>query len=104
MSVYKEPKEWIDNAVESIVKQTYTDWELIIISDNPEGHKQNNCIKEWTTKDNRIKVIYNDKNIGLTSSLNKGLAISNGDYIAASKTPPVICPLEPVPGIEKLII
>ena len=82
MSVYKEPKEWIDNAVESIVKQTYTDWELIIISDNPEGHKQNNCIKEWATKDNRIKVIYNDKNIGLTSSLNKGLAISNGDYIA----------------------
>lgn len=82
MSVYKEPKEWIDKSIKSIVNQFYTDWELIVINDNPGGREQNDCLIGWSKTDDRIKVISNEKNVGLTISLNKGLAVSNGDYIA----------------------
>lgn len=82
MSVYKEPLNWIDEAIDSILKQTFTDFELIIINDNPTRSELKNYFESYINQDSRIKIIENSENIGLTKSLNKGLHIAKGEYIA----------------------
>lgn len=82
MSIYKEPIDWIRLAVDSILKQTYKDFEFIIVCDNPEYSEGRSLINEYANKDNRVVIIENEENIGLTKSLNKALAISKGEYIA----------------------
>lgn len=81
MAIYKEPVEWMRFAIESILSQTYKNFEFIIINDNPEREENRLLLTEYKDKDNRIVIINNDTNIGLTKSLNKGLEIAKGEYI-----------------------
>lgn len=82
MSVYKEPLNWIQESIDSILQQTFTDFEFVIINDNPGREELNGFLEANRVIDNRIIIITNEKNIGLTKSLNKGLALAQGDYIA----------------------
>ncbi len=82
MSVYMEPIEWLCQSIDSILQQTFTDFEFIIISDNPSNIEGNLKLKGYADKDSRIVLIFNEENIGLTKSLNKGIAIAKGKYIA----------------------
>ena len=70
MSVYNEKIEWLKEAVYSILNQTYTDFEYIIIVDNPSLSIE--CINflDKIAADNRVKLHFNDENIGLMRSLN----------------------------------
>ncbi|MBI5326761.1 MAG: glycosyltransferase [Deltaproteobacteria bacterium] len=79
MSVYNDER-YVSQAIESILKQTFTDFEFLIINDGSTD--STSCILEqYAQKDNRIKVVHQE-NIGLTKSLNKGLKIAVGEYIA----------------------
>lgn len=82
MSVYKEPIEWIKQSVDSILNQTFKDFEFIIVNDKPERSENNVLLSRYEQSDKRIRIVHNDKNIGLTKSLNKGLSIAKGEYIA----------------------
>lgn len=82
MSVYNEPIEWIRTAIDSIVNQSFSDWEFIIINDKPDNSESASLLSEFAEKDNRISIITNEQNIGLTKSLNKGLKVAEGQYIA----------------------
>ncbi len=82
MSIYSEPIEWICEAIDSILKQTFSDFEFIIINDNPNRIENQEVLFKYQHKDQRIILIQNDTNIGLTKSLNKGLALAKGKYIA----------------------
>ena len=78
MSVYNEKKYLLD-AINSILNQTFKDFEFIIIDDGSEE----SIHKVLTTfTDDRIKLLTSEKNMGLTASLNKGLFWSSGEYIA----------------------
>jgi len=82
MSVYKEPIDWLKQSIDSILNQTFHDFEFIIICDNPAYTEVKTLLEEYRNKDERIVIIYNEENIGLTKSLNKGLEVSKGDFIA----------------------
>lgn len=82
MSIYSEEEEWIRESIDSILNQTFSDFEFIIINDNPNRDKNKSLLAEYTQIDNRIIIITNEENIGLTKSLNKGLRIAKGKYIA----------------------
>ena len=82
MSVYKEPVEWLCQSIDSILNQTISDFEFIIVCDNPYGVETIRLLNDYAEKDNRINLIFNDDNIGLTRSLNKGLKMACGKYIA----------------------
>ena len=82
MSVYKEPIDWIRSSIDSVLQQSFGDFEFIIICDNPDYEECILLLKEYELKDNRIILLFNEKNIGLTKSLNKGVAIAHGKYIA----------------------
>ena len=82
MSVYNEKEEWLEESIKSLINQTYRNLEIILILDNPENKQLKNIINRYKEIDSRIRVIINDRNIGLIKSLNKGIEISKGEYIA----------------------
>jgi len=82
MSTYNEPLKWIAESIESILNQTFKDFEFIIINDNPKREELGKFLENYQKKDKRIILIKNTKNIGLTKSLNKGLKKAKGKYIA----------------------
>lgn len=82
MSVYKEPIEWLECSINSILNQTFFDYEFIIVVDDPDNQEAINYIRKKAEEDKRILLLVNEKNVGLTKSLNKGLKIAKGKYIA----------------------
>ncbi|MBN2396206.1 MAG: glycosyltransferase [Candidatus Atribacteria bacterium] len=82
MSIYNEPIEWVSEAIESILFQTFKNYEFLIINDKPDRKENIVLLAEYAKKDRRIKIIENAHNIGLTKSLNKGLDLAQGQYIA----------------------
>lgn len=82
MSTYKEDERLLRESIESILNQTYRDFEYIIILDYPDNDIHKSVIEEYALKDNRIHFYINEKNMGLTDSLNRGLSLCHGEYIA----------------------
>lgn len=82
MSAYNERLEWIRASVESILDQTYENIEFIIVLDNPENEGMRKLLEQYRSKDDRIKLIINEKNLGLVKSLNVALEHCSGRYIA----------------------
>ena len=82
MSTYKEEENLLRESIESILNQTYKDFEFIIILDHPENDLHKRIIEKYSKIDNRIRFFVNEKNIGLTGSLNRGLSLAKGEYIA----------------------
>ncbi len=78
MSTYND-SEYIRNSIESILNQTYKDFEFIIIDDASTDDTVA-IIKGYDDK--RIKLIVNEQNQGLTKNLNKALKIVTGQYVA----------------------
>jgi len=71
---------YIDEAVNSILKQTFADFELIIINDGSTDSTFEK-IEKWKRKDSRVKVVHQE-NIGRSLSRNKGLDMAQADYVA----------------------
>ena len=82
MSTYKEDEKLLRESIESILNQTYKDFEYIIILDYPDNEVHKSVIEEYALKDDRIHFYINEKNMGLTDSLNRGLSLCHGEYIA----------------------
>lgn len=71
----------IETAVASVLRQTYKNWELLILDDG-SGKETKNVLKKLARFDPRIHVITNTTNMKLTRTLNKGLDLAKGKYIA----------------------
>ena len=71
--------KYIESSIQSILNQTYSNFELIILNDGSSDSTEE-IIKSF--KDSRIIYVKNEQNIGLVNTLNKGLKLANGKYIA----------------------
>lgn len=71
----------LEEAVQSILDQTYTNWELIMIDDASSDDTYEKSL-ELSKKDSRIRVFKNEKNLTLAPTLNKCLEHANGIYTA----------------------
>jgi glycosyltransferase involved in cell wall biosynthesis len=71
--------QYLDEALQSVFDQTYSNWECIIVND---GSPDNTDViaKEWTKKDFRFKYIYQE-NGGLSSARNVGISFAMGEFI-----------------------
>ena len=78
MPVYNCEK-YLRESIESILNQTFKDFEFLIINDG-SSDKSAEIVESYN--DNRINFVQNEKNIGLAASLNRGLDIAKGEYIA----------------------
>ena len=79
MTVYNE-ETVIKPTIESLLNQTLRDFELVIVDDSTDRTRE--ILAEYAKKDVRIKLIQNEKRLGLMNSTTKGMAACRGDYIA----------------------
>jgi glycosyltransferase involved in cell wall biosynthesis len=80
MSAYNS-EDTIADSILSIMNQSYKDWELLLVNDFSSDNTLD-IIEKYAATDSRIKVINNEKNMGLTVSLNRAINVSNGEFIA----------------------
>ncbi len=69
---------YIARCVESVIAQTYSNWELIIVNDGSTDNTQN-IARKYTSDDRRIK-LYNNKNQGVCKTRNYGISVASGEW------------------------
>ncbi|MFQ2414361.1 glycosyltransferase family 2 protein [Aeromonas caviae] len=94
-------EEYISEALDSILSQTSIDFELVVI-DDASTDSTVSVIERYMSIDSRIKLIKNEKNLGISGSLNKGLAICTGEYIARADGDDLMSPKRLVKQYEFL--
>jgi glycosyltransferase involved in cell wall biosynthesis len=71
----------LDKAIRSITRQTYANWELIIVDDGSTDETPQR-IAQWKHRDPRIRSIHLNSNCGTSAALNRGVREANGEFIA----------------------
>ena len=86
-------EDYIKETIESVLSQTYQNWEMIIVDD---GSKDNsvNVIKEYCEKDSRIKLFQHENGVnkGLSETIKLGIKSSKGEWIAFVESDDTITP------------
>lgn len=90
MASYNKEK-YISESINSVINQTYPDWELIISDD---GSEDNTCsiVKRFTENDSRIKLVQSSVNLGAAHARNTALSKATGRYIAYLDADDLWCP------------
>ena len=82
MNVYNTKEAFLREAVESILNQTFRDFEFLILLDAPTD---NSAAVVRSYHDDRIVIMENERNLGIPKTLNKSLAAARGKYVAVKK-------------------
>ena len=72
-------EKYLNECVDSILSQTFTDYELILVNDGSKDNSGAIC-DEYAEKDNRVKVVHKE-NGGLSDARNAGIKVATGDYL-----------------------
>ena len=80
MASYNAEK-YIEEAIDSVLSQTYSNWELFVIDDFSKDNSVN-IIKKYSEKDSRIKLIVSEVNQGPGATRNLGLKLAKGRFVA----------------------
>ena len=80
--IYNTNPGHLREMIESILNQTFTDCEFLILNDSPDNKEIEKIVMEYAKHDKRVKYAKNDKNMGITPSRNKLLKMASGEYLA----------------------
>ena len=80
MPAYNAEK-FIEEAISSVLAQSVSNWELIVIDDGSQDGTQQ-IVADFTRKDSRVRLIVNEENMGVAKSRNRGLDVCCGEYVA----------------------
>ena len=81
LPLYNEPISLAKQAIDSILNQTFSHLEVILLLDNPQNTELINLIQDYEGKDNRVITHINSSNKGLPETLNAGIHKAKGKYI-----------------------
>ena len=98
MPVYNIKEEWLREAIESILNQTFSDFEFIIINDGSTNNAEEVIL---SYKDSRIRY-YKQENQGYIAASNKGLELAQGEYIAKMDSDDISLPTRLEKQVEYL--
>ena len=79
--VYNTPEVFLKQMIQSVRKQTYTNWELCIANANPSNQEVSSILNVAGKKDNRIKVVDVPENEGIAQNTNRALEIATGEFV-----------------------
>ena len=77
---FNTPKQLLIEMIESVREQSYSNWELCLADGSDADCETRKVLEEYTKKDSRIKVVYLDKNYGISGNTNKALELVTGEY------------------------
>ena len=81
MPVYRAPEGFLRVMLDSILAQTYPNWELCMADGSPKGETSAKLVKEYMDRDKRIRYQVLEKNEGISGNTNAAIALAAGDYI-----------------------
>ncbi len=81
MPVYQAPEGFLREMLDSVLAQTYPNWELCIADGSPKGKDAAELVKEYREKDSRIRYRLLGQNGGISENTNAAIAMASGDYI-----------------------
>lgn len=79
--LYKTPLSLFEEMADSVVAQTYANWELVLVNSTPEIGGLKGAVDRYAAADSRIRVVELDGNLGITENTNKGVEVAEGDYL-----------------------
>lgn len=79
MPIYRTPESYLRTAIESILNQTYSNFEFLILDDCPQDNREE-IVKSYN--DSRIVYIKNEQNMGITKARNRLIDLAQGEYLA----------------------
>lgn len=82
MPVYNPDKACLVNAIESVLKQAYTNFELCIADDASTAMHVQEVLQSYCEKDSRVKVIFREQNGHISAASNSALSLVEADYVA----------------------
>ncbi|SFA77649.1 Glycosyltransferase, GT2 family [Acetitomaculum ruminis DSM 5522] len=80
--LYKTPEKYLNALVNSVIGQSYTNWELVLSDGSGENSPMRGLLDKTQALDNRIKVIRNEKQLHISENTNVALKAAKGDLIA----------------------
>lgn len=72
---------FIEETIESVLAQSVTDWELLVIDDGSQDNTRQ-IVSDFAKKDARIRLVINETNMGVARTRNRGLDMVQGQYVA----------------------
>ncbi|WGK81276.1 glycosyltransferase family 2 protein [Vibrio aestuarianus] len=82
MPTYNTEERFLRLCIESVIGQSYQNWELCIADDASSSLLVHDILKEYQEKDKRIKVVFRQENGHISASSNSALELVNGDWVA----------------------
>ena len=82
MPVYNSNLAYLKDTIESVLNQSFADFEFLILNDSPQNLELESFILEYAKKDKRIKYFKNERNLGISPSRNKLVELAQGEFLA----------------------
>ena len=82
LPVYNTPERWLRACLDSVRGQLYGFWELCISDDASTKPQVRSVLQEYAAKDDRIKVVFRERNGHISAASNSGLELATGNYVA----------------------
>jgi len=79
--VYNPPIIFLKEAINSVLGQSYTNWELCLADDNSPNKEVRKTLQSFVDKDSRIKVVFRTENGHISANSNSALTVATGEYI-----------------------
>jgi O-antigen biosynthesis protein len=79
---YNTPKNLLNEMIESVLNQTYSNWELCIADGGSKEPYIRSILDSYATQDKRIKIQFLERNMGISGNSNRAIALATGDFLA----------------------
>ena len=80
--LYHTPQAYFRSMVQSVLDQSYQNWELILVNSTPEDAALSRAVTVWCRYDSRIQAVTLTDNLGIAGNTNAGIRKASGDFIA----------------------
>lgn len=79
--VYNVGKKYLSECIDSILQQTYQNFEICLADDNSKDIETINTLKEYEQRDKRVKVVYRSENGHISKATNDAISMASGEFI-----------------------
>jgi len=92
MPVYAPNLDWLEQAIDSVKDQAYTNWELCIADDASPNLETRDFLRRCAAEDRRVRLVLREENGHIPAATNSALALARGDYVALMDQDDLLAP------------
>lgn len=82
LPTYNTPEIWLRRCLDSVLAQTWPHWELCVADDASTQPQVRRVLEEYAARDERIRIVWRERNGHISAASNSALALASGDYVA----------------------